>query len=75
MPFRGFTNSREFFENLPQDKNSAQIFVDYELGEENGLEIARKLKADGFENVCLATGESHLGLGDIKQVGKEFPIH
>lgn len=74
IPFKGYTNSRDFFENAPVNKEEVEIYVDYELGEENGLEIVQWLKKEGFVNVSLATGESSMVHPGIRQVGKEFPI-
>lgn len=76
IPFKGYTNSLDFFENLPHNKTGTAIYVDYELGNENGLEIAQRIKEKGFTNVSLATGESMQINPNINQVGKEFPnIH
>lgn len=74
IPFKGFVNSQEFFKNLPLDKDSVEIFVDYELGEENGLEVVHDLISRGFVNVSLATGQMESVSRGIRQVGKEFPL-
>lgn len=49
------------------------IFVDYELGEENGLDVIQRLIQNGFSNVLLATGERRQIHPQIRQIGKRFP--
>ena len=73
--FKGYSNSADFFANLPEKKNEIAIYVDYDLGEENGLDVVQKLLKDGFTNVALATGESRQIYPQIRQVGKEFPLN
>ncbi len=52
---------------------STPIFVDHDLGEENGQDVYFKLQELGFTNVALATGETAKIHPQIRQVGKEFP--
>ena len=73
LNFKGYTSSKEFFENLPTDKYSTYIYVDYELGNENGIQVIENIKKHGFQFVSLATGQSDLLHSKINQVGKEFP--
>lgn len=74
VAFRGYKNSIEFFQDKPQYHEDLEIFVDYELGEENGVEVINRLQQEGYLNVSLATGEGRNIVAGIKQVGKEFPI-
>lgn len=74
IPFKGYTNSADFFANLPENKTEVAIYVDYHLSEENGQEVYFKLQELGFMNVALATGETSQIHPQIRQVGKEFPI-
>ena len=73
IPFRGYTNSADFFSNLPENKTEVAIYVDYHLGKENGQDVYFKIQELGFTNVALATGETAQVHPLIKQVGKEFP--
>ena len=72
--FRGHNNSKDFFDNPPANKSDVEIFVDYELDDENGLEVIQRLKGEGYLNVTLATGEIRPLMAGIRQVGKEFPV-
>lgn len=74
IEFKGYTNSADFFANLPSNKSEVSIYVDYNLGEENGQDVYFKLKNLGFTNVALATGETMRIHPLIYQVGKEFPL-
>jgi signal transduction histidine kinase len=75
ITFRGFKNSKDFFNNAPTQKDEVAIYVDYDLDDENGLDVIMKLKNIGFTNVNLATGESLQVHPEIRQVGKEFPVN
>jgi hypothetical protein len=68
------TYSADFFADLPSNKSEVAIYVDYNLGEENGQDVYFKLKNLGFTNVALATGETMRIHPKIYQVGKEFPF-
>lgn len=74
VAFRGYRSSIEFFQDRPQYHEDLEIFVDYELGEENGVEVINRLQQEGYLNVSLATGEGRTIVSGINQVGKEFPI-
>lgn len=74
ISFKGYTNSADFFANLPENKTEVAIYVDYHLGKENGQEVYFKLQELGFTNVALATGETAQIHPQIRQVGKEFPF-
>ena len=74
IPFKGYSSSSEFFANLPESKEEVAIYVDYELGEEDGLTVAQKILNLGYSNVTLATGEDKRIHPEICQIGKEFPI-
>lgn len=50
------------------------IFVDYNLGQRNGLEILHKIKLAGFRIVALATAEGKQISPLITQIGKSFPL-
>lgn len=73
IAFMGYRNSNEFFSNPPKTKDDVAIFVDYELDDENGLDVIMKLKKAGYSNVAFATGETEQIHPQILQVGKEFP--
>lgn len=68
-----FFTSKEFFESKFNDHN-ALIFIDYNLGTENGLDLAFSLKKKGFRNIKIATGHEHRVSKDFHQTGKEFPL-
>jgi signal transduction histidine kinase len=74
IPFKGYTNSADFFANLPENKTEVAIYVDYELGSENGLDVIKRLVSLGYQNVTLATGHSEHIHPQIAQTGKEFPF-
>jgi signal transduction histidine kinase len=59
-------NEHHFGKNIP-------VFVDYNLGIRDGIEIAERLLKKGFRNVSLATGISKRIHPQIRQVGKGFP--
>lgn len=73
ISFTGYKSSDEFFLNPPKAKDDVAIFVDYELDNENGVEVVKKLRDAGFSNITLATGEIEQINPQIRQVGKEFP--
>jgi biopolymer transport protein ExbD len=75
IAFRGFKNSKDFFNNAPIQKDEVAIYVDYDLDDENGLDVVLKLYEAGFSNVALATGETKRVHTQIRQVGKEFPAN
>jgi signal transduction histidine kinase len=75
ISFKGYTNSTDFFANLPENKEEVAIYVDYDLGEENGLEVIQQLIKLGFMNIALATGEIGQIHPKVRQVGKEFPFN
>lgn len=68
---KAYSNLKDIDLNLI--KKSTPVFVDHDLGEENGLSIAQRLKTLGFYNVTLATGIELLKK-DVKNIGKAFPI-
>lgn len=72
--FNGRTASKAFFDELSENNKNFQIYVDYDLQEENGIEVIRKLKMLGFHNVYLATGHHETIHSNIAQEGKEFPV-
>lgn len=57
-----------------QIAKSTPVFIDHDLGEENGLSVAQQLIQLGFKNVALATGERTQLHPQIRQITKEFPI-
>lgn len=73
ISFKGYTNSADFFADLPESKTEVAIYVDYHLGEENGQDVYFKLQKLGFTNLALATGEIGQIHPLIRQAGKEFP--
>lgn len=73
IPFNGFNSSADFFANAPVSKDDVAIYVDYDLDNENGLDVVKKLRDAGFSNVALATGEDEQIHPHVRQVGKEFP--
>lgn len=50
------------------------VFVDYNLGQRNGLEILHKIKLAGFRIVAIATAERKQISPLINQIGKSFPL-
>jgi hypothetical protein len=50
------------------------IFVDYQLGQRNGISVIENLIKHGFKNVTLSTGQANQVQHQFHQVGKEFPI-
>lgn len=50
------------------------IFVDYNLGSRDGLEVIESIKAAGFKIVSMATGEKIHIDSRVPQVHKNFPI-
>lgn len=75
IAFKGYKNSKDFFANAPTVKDEVAVYVDYDLDDENGLDVVLKLKEAGFFNVSLATGESSQIHPSVRQVGKEFPSY
>jgi len=73
LSFKGYATPSEFYANLPSSKD-AQIYVDYELGEYNGVEVVRSVRSLGFRHVFLATGHERQLAPDLPQVGKDFPF-
>lgn len=74
IAFKGYSSSAQFFANLPENKEEVAIYVDYELGEEDGLTVAQEILNLGYSNVTLATGEEKRIHPQIQQIGKEFPL-
>jgi hypothetical protein len=50
------------------------VFIDHDLNDENGLDVAMKFLKLGFLNVSLATGQQKRISSKIHQIGKEFPL-
>jgi hypothetical protein len=74
IAFKGYKNSKEFFANAPTLKDEVAVYVDYDLDDENGLDVVMRLIDAGFSNVALATGEDEQIHPHVRQVGKEFPV-
>jgi hypothetical protein len=55
------------------DKNTP-FFIDHDLINESGLDVAKNFIKLGYFNVSLATGHKKAIHPSISQIGKEFPI-
>lgn len=75
IPFKGYTNSADFFASLLKNKTEEAIYVDSHLGDENGEDVYFKLQELGFTKITHATGETTQANPNIGQVGKEFPYN
>lgn len=73
IQIKAYANSKDF--EFRQISKCTPVFVDHDLGEENGVNFVQTLQDMGFRNVVLATGESAQIHPQIRQVGKGFPSH
>src|SRR5690606_4265280 len=78
IDFIYFTSVNDLLNNLSSLKITDDIFIDQNIGKENGIELANKLFNKGFIKLFLATGYDKKTIelpGYIIDVfGKEFPF-
>ncbi|MBG59188.1 MAG: hypothetical protein CMJ16_01895 [Peredibacter sp.] len=70
LNFYGFNNSKRAIKKVAS-LNSPLIFVDYYLGNENGLSVVQTLKKMNIINTHLASSSL---IKDYQSLNKEFPI-
>lgn len=71
LQFKTYASSKEI--DFKYILRTTPIFIDHDLGEEDGLNVAQRLLKLGFSNVTLATGKTNKLHPQIQQIGKEFP--
>lgn len=76
IKLRTYSNITSFREGETDLAKGTPIYVDFELGEENGLELLKELNLKGFTSLHLITGyqkESFSSLPFIQSVGGKRP--
>jgi signal transduction histidine kinase len=72
IQIKAFARSKDIeFERISKE---TPIFIDYDLGAENGLSTIQGLQRQGFTNTCLATGERKQLHKSVHQRRKDFPF-
>lgn len=72
ITFKSCTDSFDF--SKTEVNKSSPIFIDFDLSGENGIQVLKKLKQQGFQRLLLTTGHKNQINSQIIQTGKEFPI-
>jgi signal transduction histidine kinase len=72
IQLKAYARSKDF--QFDQFSKNTPVFIDHDLNNENGLDVAKNIIQQGFSNVSLATGHKKAIHPNIHQIGKEFPV-